>query len=124
MAGLTLAAGFTVLAIPFALVRMATGATVVGGVRVCFLQTMGVYLVGGVVGGAAVGALWPLGRSWLGRRFLGIVAALPTMFAVRVLLWGPGNWRNEWSFYDPRVWLLTAVIYGTVMSFAFEERRR
>lgn len=124
LAGLALAAGFAIFAIPFALLRWAAGSNEIAtsGVEVSYPQALVVYLVGGVLGGGAVGALWPLRRWWLGRRFLGVVAALPAMFAVRILIWGAGDWRMDGTFYDPRLWLLTSVIYGFVMSFAAEDR--
>jgi hypothetical protein len=125
LAGLGFAAGFTILAIPFALLRWAAGSNEIAtsGIEVSLPRTLAVYVVGGVLGGGAVGALWPLRQLWAGRRVLGVVAALPVMFAVRILIWGPGGWRMNWSFYDARLWLLTSVIYGFVMSFGIEDRK-
>jgi hypothetical protein len=123
LGGLAMGGGFTLLAVPFALVRLASGSVEVADVLVLFMRITTLYLAGGAAGGALVGICWPLRHWWLGRRILGFLAALPLMFGVRLLFWGPGNWQSDLSFYDARIWLATAAIYGSVMSFVVERRR-
>jgi hypothetical protein len=124
LAGLAMGAGLTLLAIPFAMVRLASGSPEAVDMLVSFIRITTLYLVGGATGGALVGICWPIRHWWLGRRILGFLAALPIMFGIRLLFWGPSNWQSDLSFYDARIWLSTAAIYGIVMSFVAERRRR
>ena len=55
------------------------------------------YLVGAVLGGAIVGALWPIGRSLFGAILLGYVAALPFFAAISVRMSGVGTSAIESS---------------------------
>ena len=54
------------------------------------------YYSAGIMGGALVGAMLPIGRSWAGMVTLGAVTALTFFFCVEVALMGPfWLWRSE-----------------------------
>lgn len=40
-------------------------------------RTLACYLLGGIIGGAVLGLLRPLTRSWVGSAFVGVLATLP-----------------------------------------------
>lgn len=80
------------------------------------LGIIGVYLFGGLVAGGLVGLLRPALRWWLGRRIVGIFVAVPIMFGVRTAVSGLGGWTR----LEAENWLITAVIWGFIMSFGPE----
>lgn len=89
---------------------------------VTFGQTIALYITGGLLGGAVVGLLRPLTKTWLGAAFVGVVAAIPIswmgMRAVGVtsrgeLLVGVGVLSLGWG-----------VIGGLSMHRIFSKRRR
>lgn len=105
---------FTGLAAIPALLRFLLNVEEVDGHRLpSFPVIIGLYLFGGVFGGAIVGLLRPLARSWWGMRLVGIVAAVPFCFAVSVALSG-----LSWTQENPDFVIEFAIFWGFAMSFA------
>lgn len=84
---------------------VAVGAILGGGrnvrnAEVGFGAIVASYYAAGVIGGALVGTLLPLGRSLPGRLLLGCIAAFTACFCVLMAMngpfwhWGARNWRG------------------------------
>ena len=85
-----------------------------------FLAVAAAYLGGGVVAGAIVGALRPLGRSRLGAVLLGVIACVPVAIAIRLAAEG----FTPWTRGDSIIVGLMAVGFGGVSGFTFHEAAR
>lgn len=72
------------------------------------LAVIGVYLVGGGLGGALVGALLPLGRSVIGAAVIGVFTAGLIGVGIRVSRYG----LAPWVIRDTLTLLLFAVVVG------------
>lgn len=114
--GLYLAAFFTVVAFVPATIRAIISPGTWVSKSVTFLEIIALYLCGGMMSGAIVGLLRNAARWWIGRRMIGIVAAIPIMLGVRIVVFGPVHWTRQ----DLVDWFLVAVIWGVAMSFAPE----
>ncbi len=57
-------------------------------------KVLAVYLVGGLVVGALIGLLWPMGRSRSGAALLGAVASVPVSCLVLMATEPPSAWRE------------------------------
>ena len=114
--GLFLAACFTVIAAVPALIRALIGPAHAWQKGLTFFAIIGVYLFGGIFGGAVVGVLRPVSRWWVGRRLIGVVVAVPVTIAIRYAVYG---WR-PWSEAELENWTFTAIVWGLAMSFAPE----
>ncbi len=114
--GLIFATGFTVLGLIPALIRAFSPPGSFGEQTLSFAGIVASYFFGGVAGGIVVGLLRDLMKWWLGRRIIGIAAAVPFIFAVRVLVEG----HDAWTLEDVAPWIFAAVVYGVAMSFAPE----
>ena len=114
--GLFLAACFTVIAAVPALIRAFTGPAHVWQKGLSFFAIIGVYLFGGIIGGALVGLLRPVSRWWVGRRLIGVVVAVPVGIAIRYTVYG---WHS-WTTTELENWTITTIIWGLAMSFAPE----
>lgn len=77
---------------------------------VTFPEVAGAYLVGGLLGGALVGALYPLVRYKVGAFLVGITAAFPFSVAVMGSLQGFSPWTGGHTF----VVCLMSVTIGAV----------
>lgn len=118
--GLVFAGAATVLATPFALVRLFVEPAVEWQRQLSFFRIVALYLLGGISGGVVVGLLWDLRRWWWGRRLIGMVAAIPFVYATGITIVG---WE-DWTKTDTGVWLFSALVWGFVMSFVPEGQDR
>ena len=114
--GLLFAAGATALGVVPALVRAFVEAGVWWQKGLSFVTVIGIYVAGGLSAGLIIGLLRGLTRYWLGRRLVGMIAAVPVMLLVAYTVVGV----REWDASTLLVWLQTAAIWGFVMSFVPE----
>ena len=118
--GLYFATFFTLVAAIPALIRVFIAPTAGWQKSLSFAAIIGTYFFGGLSGGAIVGLLWNLVRWWWGRRLVGVIAAIPIMFATRIAVFGLDGWTRK----DVYVWLFTAVVWGGIMSFVPEKEAK
>ena len=70
--------------------------------------TVAIYLAGGTISGAIVGALKPLARYDVGVPVVGIAAALPALVGLRIATRGIGRW----SAFDAAFVGFGALLFG------------
>ena len=78
------------------------------------------YYSAGVVGGAIVGSLLPIGRTILGRIVLSLIGAFVFVFCIVTAVDGPfWNWRaTDWGFV-----VFGTIVFGVAGSLAWLKAR-
>lgn len=118
--GLGVAVVLTIVAAPFSLLRWVSAAESSFKPSLSFLGIIAVYLFGAVVGGTTLGMLRPILRWWVGRRIAGVIIGIPIVFSIRIAIYGLADWSRD----EVETWVITAVIWGGIMSFGPEHWSR
>lgn len=82
------------LAVVASIALVTRGDSVFAKQHVTYAGVIALYLGGGVIAGAIVGALSPLARHDAGVPVIGVAAALPVALASRTLMYGFVSWRT------------------------------
>jgi len=77
-------------------------------------MVLGVYWVCGLIVGALIGALWPLGKSYWGAALLGAIGSLPVSLAILMATEPRSAWREELVLYVG-IGLIAGPLFGLSM---------
>ena len=92
--GILMATGYTLVAIGIYLAR---GSHPFEANEVTLPKLVGAYYLGGIMGGAVVGFLWPLLKWRIGATIVGILAAFPAWMGITL---STSGWFSHWTSSD------------------------
>jgi len=107
--GISVAGVYSAFAI---LMRLLVGPEYAASTKLGVGGGVAAYLIAGIVGGAIAGLLWPLGKTLLGRMFVGVLVAWPAMI---IFGWPLGS---EMGWDGARDGFLLAVVLGPLCGAA------
>ena len=87
-----------------------------------YASTIGLYLGGGLVSGAIVGALKPLARYDIGVAVIGVVAAIPALLGFTIATQGVSAFA-KWDKQDVYFFVIGVLLFGLVGALIYLDYR-